>query len=67
MKDPGLISLMSELARLLAPRSNTPRSLALGIAYRKIHSYAQSHNLTEEWCDKVLMLFLSRERAALAA
>lgn len=67
MPDAELTCLMSDLARLTSSRSSTPRSEALGIAYRKIQSYATPRTLSEEWCDKVMMLFISRHHEHVAA
>lgn len=62
-----LLQLMSHCARLLSPRSNTPRGEALGLAYRAIAIYADRHDLGEDFCDKVLFLFLSSRHDTLAA
>ena len=54
-----LVELMSELARLLSPRSSTPRRDALRLAHRRIRRYAASRGLGETWCDAVLLQFLA--------
>lgn len=54
-----MMRLMEELARLLSRRSSTPRGEALGIAHRKIREYAEDRGLDEEWCDEVLLMFIS--------
>jgi hypothetical protein len=58
---------MSTLARLTHPRCSTPRTEALGKAYRRIRNYAAQRGLTEEWCDRVLLVFLDRSTDAFAA
>ena len=67
MPDPELVRLMSALARLTHPRSRTPRAEALGNAYRRIRSYAAPRGKSEEWCDRVLLEFLDKNRHAYAA
>jgi hypothetical protein len=67
MPDYELVSLMSILARLTHPRSSTPRADALGTAYRRLRRYAASKGESEEWCDRVLLIFLDRNRDAYAA
>lgn len=64
--DHELTSLMSTLARLTHPRCSTPRAKALEKAYRRIRSYALERGLPEEWCDRVLLLFLDRSTDAYA-
>jgi len=54
---------MSQLARLLSDRSSTPRSEALGIAYRLVFDRFGDEDL----CDKVLLLFLSGKHDILEA
>jgi hypothetical protein len=56
--DQTLVSLMSELARLLSRRSSTPRVTALRLAHRRIREFAAVRCYGEEWCDRVLMTFL---------
>ena len=41
MQDQPLVSLMSEIARLLSARSSTPRVAALRIAHGKLRAFAQ--------------------------
>jgi hypothetical protein len=60
MPDHELTSLMSTLARLTHPRCSTPRAEALRAAHRRIRRYADHRGLGEEWCDRVLLLFLDR-------
>jgi hypothetical protein len=67
MPDHELLRLMSSLARLTHPRCSTPRVDALRMAYRRIRSYAVDRGLDEEWCDRVLLLFLDRSSDAYAA
>ena len=66
MDDQTLVSLMSELARLLSRRSATPRKAALGIAHRKLRAFAEARRYSEEWCDGVLLTFLGRNDLAAA-
>ena len=54
-----LVKLTRHLARLLHRRSSTPRGEALGLAHRAIRIYADRHGLGEDFCDKVMLLFLS--------
>jgi hypothetical protein len=67
MPDYELLRLMSSLARLTHPRCSTPRVDALRKAYRRIRRYAVVRGLDEEWCDRVLLLFLDRSSDAYAA
>ena len=67
MPDHELVRLMSTLSRLTHPRCSTPRAEALGKAYRRIRSYAAQRGMSEEWCDRVLLLFLDRSSDAFAA
>jgi len=53
-----LVKLMSRLARLLSPRSATPKPEGHKTAYREICSFAARHGHTEEWCDGVLNVML---------
>lgn len=61
MPDNELRPLMSELARLLSPRSSTPKSQGLGLAYKKLTYFAERNGLGEEWCDKVMLTFLGTQ------
>jgi hypothetical protein len=65
--DHDLMSLVSTVARLTHPRCPTPRAQALGKAHRRIRSYAARRGMSEEWCDRVFMLFLDRSTDAYAA
>jgi hypothetical protein len=67
MPDHELTMLMSTLARLTHPRCATPRADALRKAYDRIRRYATRRGLDEEWCDRVLLLFLDRTTHAYAA
>ena len=67
MPDDELMGLMSTLARLTHPRCSTPRVDALRKAYTRIRRYAGQRGLTEEWCDRVLLVFLDRSTNAYAA
>ncbi len=67
MPDQALTDLMSELARLLSDRSSTPRKRAMEIAHRKLRATAEARQWDEDWCDRVLLLFLSRQHALVAA
>ena len=67
MPDPALTELMSELARLLSDRSSTPRKRAMATAHRKLRAIAGAHQCDEEWCDRVLLMFLSRRHQIIAA
>jgi hypothetical protein len=67
MPDPALTELMSELARLLSDRSSTPRKWAMTTAHRKLRDVAEAHDYDEEWCDRVLLMFLSRRYRFVAA
>jgi hypothetical protein len=67
MPDHELTRLMSTLARLTHPRCSTPRADALRKAYQRIRRYADHRGLGEEWCDRVLLLFLDRTTHAYAA
>jgi hypothetical protein len=67
MPEPALINLMGELARLLSDRSSTPRKRAMRIAHRKLRAVAETHHYPEEWCDRVLLMFLGRRHAFVAA
>jgi hypothetical protein len=53
-----LVTLMSRLARLLSPRSSTPRPDGYKSAHTELRSFAARHGHTEEWCDGVLNLIL---------
>jgi len=59
MPDIKLVSLVSTVSRLLHERSSTSRAVALGEAYRLISRYGVENDKSEEWCDHVLMLFLT--------
>lgn len=59
MPEPSLIRLVQQVTPLLHRRSSTPRSVGLGDAYRLIARYAADHGLSEEWCDRVLLLFVT--------
>lgn len=67
MPDPALTKLMSELARLLSDRSSTPRKRAITVAHAKIRALAETTNCDEEWCDRVLLMFLARRHQFSAA
>jgi hypothetical protein len=67
MPDNELLGLVSSLARLTHPRCSTPRVDALRKAQRRIRRYAAARGLGEEWCDRVLLLFLDRSSDAYAA
>jgi hypothetical protein len=67
MPDHELVSLMSALARLTHPRSSTPRAEALGAAYRRLRRFAAAQGESDDWCDRVLLIFLDRNRDAYAA
>jgi hypothetical protein len=67
MPDQELTRLMTTLARLTHPRCSTPRADALRKAYVRIRRYAAHRGLGEEWCDRVLLLFLDRTTHAYAA
>jgi hypothetical protein len=67
MPDPTLTELMSELARLLSDRSSTPRKRAMAMAHAKIRALAAATNCDEEWCDRVLLMFLARRHQFVAA
>jgi hypothetical protein len=58
---------VSTVARLTHPRCSTPRADALRKAYRRIRNYALQRGLTEEWCDRVMLMFLDRSTNAYAA
>jgi len=58
MPDDRLEGLMGQLARLLSPRSSTPRYEALRNAHRAIRRFAEVHHLSEAWCDSVLLEFI---------
>ena len=66
MPDHELMGLMSTVARLTRPRCSTPRAVALRKAYGRIRSYAVQRGLSEEWCDRVLLMFLDRSTDAYA-
>ena len=57
MPDDELLGLVSTLSRLTHPRCATPRVDALRKAYRRIRNYAIQRGLTEEWCDRVMLMF----------
>ena len=67
MPDPALTELMGELARLLSDRSSTPRKRAMAIAHRKLRTVAQAYHYDEDWCDHVMLIFLSRRHRVVAA
>lgn len=67
MRDKTLVSLMSDLGKLLSDRSATPRLRALRAAHRKLREYAETHDLGEEWCDQVLLSFINLDSLSLAA
>ena len=67
MPDDELLGLVSTVARLTHPRCQTPRADALRKAHRRIRSYAIQRGLTEEWCDRVMLMFLDRSTNAYAA
>jgi hypothetical protein len=67
MPDPALTDLMGELARLLSDRSSTPRKRAMAIAHRKLRAVADAHQYDEDWCDRVMLMFLSRRHRLVAA
>jgi hypothetical protein len=67
MPDPALTDLMSELARLLSDRSSTPRKHAMAIAHRKLRAVADARRYDEDWCDRVLLMFLSRRHGLVGA
>jgi hypothetical protein len=67
MTDAALVNLMSDLARLLSRRSSTPRGDALSIAHRKIRSFAAVRQLSEDWCDAVMLAFVAQDRSVVAA
>lgn len=67
MPDPALTELMSDLARLLSDRSSTPRKRAMAVAHAKIRALAATRNYDEEWCDRVLLMFLGRRHQVVAA
>jgi len=58
MPDDTLEALMGQLARLLSPRSSTPRHEALRNAHREIRRFAEVQHLSEAWCDRVLLEFI---------
>jgi hypothetical protein len=67
MPDDELLGLVSTLSRLTHPRCATPRVDALRKAHRRIRNYAVQRGLTEEWCDRVMLMFLDRSTNAYAA
>jgi hypothetical protein len=67
MPDPALTDLMGELARLLSDRSSTPRKAAMAIAHRKLRAVARAHHYDEDWCDRVMLIFISRRHGFAAA
>jgi hypothetical protein len=67
MTDAALVNLMSDLARLLSRRSSTPRRDALSIAHRRIRSFAERRQLSEDWCDAVLLTFIAKNGSVVAA
>jgi len=67
MPDEELLGLVSTLARLTHPRCATPRVDALRKAHGRLRNYAVQRGLTEEWCDRVLLMFLDRTTNAYAA
>jgi hypothetical protein len=67
MADTALVNLMSDLARLLSRRSSTPRRDALGIAHRRIRSFAERRHLSEDWCDAVMLTFITQDGDVVAA
>ena len=66
MPDHDLVRLMSTIARLTHPRCPAGRAEALGRAHRRIRDYAALRGMSEEWCDRVFMLFLDRSTDAYA-
>ena len=67
MPDQTLTDLMSELARLLSDRSSTPRKRAMAIAHRKLRAVADTYHYDEDWCDRVMLMFLSRRHRVVVA
>lgn len=67
MTDAALVNLMSDLARLLSRRSSTPRNDALNIAHRMIRNFADVRQLSEDWCDAVMLAFIAPDRSVVAA
>ena len=67
MPDDELLGLVSTLSRLTHPRFATPRVDALRKAHRRIRNYAVQRGLSEEWCDRVMLMFLDRSTNAYAA
>jgi hypothetical protein len=67
MPDPALTDLMGELARLLSDRSSTPRKLAMRIAHSKLRAIARSRHYDEDWCDRVMLIFIGRRHGFVAA
>jgi hypothetical protein len=65
--DHDLVRLMSTVARLTHPRCKVPRAQALGKAHERIRRFAAEQGMSEEWCDRVFMLFLDRSTDAYAA
>lgn len=61
MPDAKLVRLISQVTRLMHKRSSAPRSVALGDAYRLIARYASEHGHSEEWCDRVLLIFITEK------
>ena len=55
--DKDLIVLTSFLAKLTRPRYRSVGRLKTAHTY--LRTYARVHNLSEEWCDAVLLLFLN--------
>ena len=67
MPDPALTGLMGELARLLSDRSSTPRKAAMTIAHRKLRAIADARDYGEDWCDRVMLMFIGRRHGLVAA
>jgi hypothetical protein len=65
--DRDLMRLMSTVARLTHPRCRMSRPEALGKAHQRIRTYAAQRGMSEEWCDRVFLLFLDRSIDAYAA
>jgi hypothetical protein len=61
------MSLVSTVARLTHPRCPMSRAHALRKAHQRIRNYAAQRGMSEEWCDRVFLLFLDRSTDAYAA
>jgi hypothetical protein len=57
-----LADLMSRLARLLSPRSATPRKRGYIDAYGEIRRFAERFGHDEQWCDLVMSMMLEEQR-----